>query len=199
MINRLILTALFFLLIQSSFSQKFMHGVGTGVFINFSPFIETDAPTVLTYAPRINFFENDNLSLSAGVPLSAGFGSGGYTDYSSSSDFDVESYFTYVINIPAMVNLNVGAGSSKRTEKRFGFFIGGGLAYQYGRYALNDYDAVTGEHIKVNESSVGPAGNLGLRFAVGKRQKNIEARLSYMRSLKEDHISAMGVVALFNF
>lgn len=199
MLNRLKLSILFCLLVQTSFSQKFMHGAGTGVFINFSSGIEPAIPTVLSYAPRINCFENGDLSVSAGIPFSIGFAISDYADFNSSPGLDMESIFTYVINIPAMVNLNIGAGASKQTTKRFGVFIGGGFAYQYGRYVLDGYDAYTGGHTTVNESSLGPAGNLGLRFAVGRHQKNIETRLSYMRSLKEDRTSAIGIVALFNF
>jgi hypothetical protein len=199
MINRFILSTLFCLLLHASYSQKFMHGAGTGVFINLSPFTQPAIPTVLIYSPRINFFETNALSVSAGIPFSVGFGTTYYTNYYSANGLDVENTTTYVINIPAMINLNIGAGSSKQTEKRFGFFIGGGVSYQYGRYVLDEYNGVTNEYPKVKETSVGPAGNIGLRFAVGKHQKNIEAKFSYMRSLKEDKISALGIVALFNF
>ncbi|MCC6289940.1 MAG: hypothetical protein IT249_18840 [Chitinophagaceae bacterium] len=184
---------------QASYSQKFMHGAGTGVFINLSPFIKPAIPTVLTYSPRVNFLETSTLSVSIGVPFSIGFGTTYYTNYYSLNGLSIENTTTYVINIPAMVNLNIGAGSSKQAEKRFGFFVGGGVAYQYGRYVLDEYDGVTNEYPKVKETSIGPAGTIGLRFAVGKHQKNIEAKFSYMRSLKEDKISALGIVALFNF
>lgn len=181
------------------FSQSFMHGAGVGVFINLGPFIKPAIPTVLTYSPRINFVETNSLSVSAGIPFSIGFGTTYYTNYYSSNELEVENTTTYVINIPAMINLNVGAGSSRQAEKRFGFFVGGGFAYQYGSYVLDEYNAVREEYEKVKETSVGPAGNIGLRFAVGKHRKNIEAKFSYMRSLKEDKTSALGIVALFNF
>lgn len=98
-----------------------------------------------------------------------------------------------------MINLNIGAGSTRHNEKRFGFFLGGGYAYQYGKYVLDEYNGVTEEYPKVKETSWGPAGNIGVRFSVGKHQKNIEAKLSYMRSLKQDKTSALGITALFNF
>lgn len=173
MTNRLLLSIVFCLLMHASFSQKFMHGAGTGVFINLSPFIQPAIPTVLTYSPRINFVETNALSVSAGIPFSIGFGTTYYTDYYSSNGLDVENTTTYVINIPAMVNLNIGAGSSKQTEKRMGVFVGGGFAYQYGRYVLDEYNGVTNEYPKVKETSIGPAGNIGLRFAVGRHQKTL--------------------------
>ena len=196
---RCFLSIVLCLLMHVSFSQKFMHGAGTGVFVNLSPLIKPSIPTILTYSPRINFIETSALSVSAGIPFSVGFGTTYYTNYNTSNGMEVENSATYIINIPAMVNLNVGAGSSKLSEKRVGFFIGGGVAYQYGQYVLDEYNGVTNVYPKVKQTSLGPAGNIGIRFAVGKHQKNIEAKFSYMRSLREDKVSALGIMALFNF
>ena len=101
-------------------------------------------------------------------------------------------------NLPLMVNVNLGAGSSKDCEDRFGFFIGGGFDYHFGTQTV--YDDYYEESSSKSGSTYGPAGNIGFRFAVGSHQKNIEARLSYMKGLKENYKADIyGLAALFNF
>lgn len=188
----------FIILAHTSLGQKFMHGAGTGVFINFGTGINKSMPTILTYCPRINIVDRENFSVSSGLPFSLGFGSD-YNLNSQNGVTDVSSSTTFIINVPAMFNINLGAGASKLSTKRTGFFAGAGFAYQYGSYASKFFNNATNEYEKFNSDAWGPAANIGIRFAVGKRQKNIEARVSYMGSVTEHKISAVGIAALFNF
>lgn len=200
MIKRIILFSVCFMILHESFSQQFMHGAGTGVFFNSSPFIRPSVLTVVTYSPRVNFIETKSLSVSAGIPLSVGYGwTYNLKKYYTNNYNQSKNNSAFIVDIPVIINLNMGAGSTKQNEKRFGFFIGGGLAYQYGTYFLAQYDPYTGWYSKINKISLGPAGNMGIRLAVGKHQKNIEAKFSYMRSLKKDETSVLGITALFNF
>jgi len=186
--------------LHSVFSQSFMHGAGVGIFVNTAPNTDASVSGVLTYSPRINFLETEDFSVSAGVPLSIGF-SGNYSyNYSSYYGTDESNTLRFMFNAPLIINLNVGAGSTKENERRFGFFAGGGFGYHYGSFAKKVVQA--DDYISYEDgygSSYGPAGNIGLRFAVGSHQKSIEARLSYMKAISESKMSAYGVTALFNF
>ncbi|MFT3702604.1 MAG: hypothetical protein QM802_09550 [Agriterribacter sp.] len=188
--------------LHTVFSQSFMHGVGVGVCITDIPNAGVNPGIAFTYAPRVNFVETEALSVSVGVPVSIGF-----TGSKSPGTFNVvgssDTYTShFMLNAPAIINLNIGAGSTKRNNKRFGFFVGGGFGYHYGGYSQKDDDPddfLFTTYTNKYSSSYGPAGNIGLRFAVGSHQKTIEARLSYMKAISESKMSAYGVTALFNF
>ncbi|OJY98008.1 MAG: hypothetical protein BGP13_10120 [Sphingobacteriales bacterium 40-81] len=197
--KKIFLLALFFISFTFGFSQSFMHGAGAGVFVAKASNADANAAFVLTYSPRVNFVETEALSVSIGIPFSVGF-SGSYNyDYNSYYGGSETNTLNFMFNAPAIINLNVGAGSTKENEKRFGFFVGGGFGYHYGTYAQKYID---GDYISYEEKyggSYGPAGNIGLRFAVGSHQKNIEARLSYMKAISESKTAVYGIAALFNF
>lgn len=183
----------------SGFSQSFMHGVGLSVFVSKVKTSEIAAFGGVTYSPRINFLENESLSVSAGVPLSIGL-SGNYS-YNSMNDYTSESNtLRFMFNAPLIVNLNMGAGSTKENESRFGFFVGGGFGYHYGDFNVIREDEY-GYLYDAEEtlSTYGPAANIGFRIAVGSHKKNIETRLSYMRGINDNKASIYGMAALFNF
>ena len=183
----------------SGFSQSFMHGVGLSIFVSKVPTSDIAAYGGVTYSPRINFLETESLSVSAGVPLSVGM-SGSYS-YTSAYGYDDESNtLRFMFNAPLIINLNVGAGSTKENESRFGFFVGGGFGYHYGDFNVTKTDDY-GNMYDADESmsTYGPAANLGFRIAVGSHQKNIETRLSYMKGINERKPSIYGMAALFNF
>lgn len=193
-------TVIFFTIaMYTGYSQSFMHGAGVGVFVADAPLTDVAVGGMLTYSPRFNFMENESLSLSLGVPMSIGF-SGSYSvSYSSYYGSSEENTLRFMFNAPLILNLNVGAGSTKENEQRFGFFVGGGFGYHYGSYAK---EVKVDDYVDYEEgygNSYGPAGNIGARFAVGSHQKTIEARLSYMKAVSESKISLFGVAALFNF
>jgi len=196
--KHILLSFLLIILAGTTSAQKFMHGVGTGVFINSGTGIHNSVPTILTYSPRINMVDRENFSVSVGLPFSVGFGSD-YNLYSQNGSTEINSATTFAINVPLICNVNLGAGASKSSTKRTGFFAGAGFAYQYGSYVSRLYNNTTSEYVKFNADAWGPAANIGIRFAVGRKQKNIEARVSYMGSVTEHKISAIGIAALFNF
>lgn len=185
--------------ITSGFSQTFMHGVGVSVFVTKVKETQIGAFGGVTYSPRINFLETESLALSAGVPLSIGM-SGAYS-YNSMNGYGYESNtLRFMFNAPMIINLNVGAGSTKENESRFGFFVGGGFGYHYGDFNVIETDEYgnwqEGDEVM---SVYGPAANAGFRIAVGSHQKNIEARFSYMKGMNESKPSIFGMAALFNF
>jgi hypothetical protein len=185
--------------ISTTFSQTFMHGVGVSIFVTKVTTAQISAFGGVTYSPRINFLETESLALSAGVPLSLGT-SGSYS-YNSMNGYASESNtLRFMVNAPLIINLNVGAGSTKENESRFGFFVGGGFGYHYGDFNVVKTDEYGyAEEGNASITTYGPAANAGIRIAVGSNQKNIEARLSYMKGMKEEKPSIYGMAALFNF
>ncbi|PSL49906.1 hypothetical protein CLV51_1011246 [Chitinophaga niastensis] len=183
-----------------SFSQSFMHGAGVVIFVDKAA--NTDANIIggLTYSPRFNFMEQENLSLSIGVPLSVGL-SGSYNSRSDNGYYSEQNTLKFMFDAPLILNLNFGCGSSKANESRFGFFVGGGFGYHYGTMneTLKDgsgYDYT----IATTGSTSGPVGNLGVRIGVGKNaRRNIEIKTSYMKGMNNNKPSIFSLGTLFNF
>ena len=190
--KKLFFLAIIFFISSSSYSQKFMHGVGTGFFVEKIKDVDPTVSVFFMYSPRVNLSESESMSLSLGIPLSIGFGA----DYGQGYGGNYSS-FDFMINTPLIVNVNFGAGSSKQNNERVGLFIGGGFAHQFNVHSF--YNESYG-NTSSTSSTYGPTGNLGFRFAVGSHKKNIETRFSYMRGLAGDYMSDIyGIGALFNF
>lgn len=197
--KKFILFALLVSGFQMGFSQRFMHGAGLGVFVSSAPNHQTTVPSVITYSPRVNIMQNEKNSISIGMPLSLGFTGSYHINASSSSGTNVSKQSSYLVNVPVMINFNHGVGSSKTNAKKSGIFLGVGFGANFGSFVSNNFDYNTGRFAKQDESGFGPAGNLGLRFKVGRNTKNIEARVSYMKTIIGSETSALGFAALFNF
>lgn len=197
--NKLYLLLIAFFSTTFSFAQTFMHGVGVSIFV--TKIEATDIATFggFTYSPRVNFLETESLALSVGIPLSIAT-SGSYSYNSRNGYYSENNSLRFMFNAPLIINLNVGAGSTKETESRFGFFVGGGFGYHYGDFNVieTDEDGYSNE-TEAAFATYGPAANAGIRIAVGSHQKNIEARLSYMKGINQSKPSIFGMAALFNF
>lgn len=189
-----------------SYSQTFMHGAGFGSFGVIADNKSTgdqDANVYVTfsYSPRFSFVEGESMSLSVGVPITAGF-SGSYS-YSSSSYYGTEesNTLTYMVSVPVMIDFNFGAGAHKEVEERFGFFIGGGFGLFHGTVATEYYDPNYYDFYTQTDqvTTTGPVGNIGFRIAVGRNQKNIETKITYMKGItnRKPHVFGLGVA--FNF
>lgn len=191
-----------FLIVKTSFCQSFMHGVGiTAIGTNQG---RTSKNSVemgggFAYSPRMNFYQNENLSVSVGIPLSLGISA------STSSTTDQYGDYTSAVgiwfNLPVIVNLNMERGSTKSNRKKFGYFVGAGFAYHHGDFVTDGiYDPVTDTYTETYSSNAfGPAGNAGVRLGVGKKHKNIEIKLSFMKALNETKPNIFGLAGLFNF
>ncbi|MBS1575397.1 MAG: hypothetical protein JST09_08860 [Bacteroidetes bacterium] len=198
--KKIILSVLFILSLSFSFSQSFMHGAGVGIFVLNSPGSTTTGAFALGYSPRFNFVETDALSISVGVPINAGISGSYYAEYNSYYGGYENNTLKAFINVPAMLNLNVGAGSTHENESRFGFFAGGGYGLHYGDMGKTVVDSYGYEtYVKNYAASFGPAGNAGVRIAVGSHQKNIEIRLSYMKISGDTKLDVYGANVYFNF
>ncbi|HEV3222288.1 MAG TPA: hypothetical protein VGZ90_05385 [Puia sp.] len=185
--KKLFFSVFAFCLSSFAFSQTFMHGVGVNTFIQSASGYSTQVVGGLTYSPRINFMETDNTSLSVGIPMSIGVSASASTYGSNSA--------ALMFDAPLVLNFNYGAGSSKETESRFGFFGGAGFGYHTSEDSYSDgYNNYTDKM-----SGFGPVGNAGIRIGVGSGSHNIEIRLSYMKTLDTSKSSIFGIGGLFNF
>lgn len=186
--------------LRPAMAQHFSHGAGVGIFVEDAKRTDAKGSFTFTYSPRFSFAEAGNTSLSIGIPLNVGF-SGSYNGVYTSDGYYEENDLGYMINVPLMLNFNIGAGSAKGCKDRMGFFVGAGYAYHVGtvdEYVLdaNGYSYTTSE----TESSTGLAANIGLRIGVGHRKKhNIEIRTSYMRGMTSYKPHVFGANCLFNF
>jgi len=183
--------------VKSSVAQHFTHGLGVGIFVEDAKRTNAKGSFTFTYSPRLSFAETENTSLSIGIPLNIGFSgtySGGYT----SDGYYEENDLGYMINVPLMLNFNIGAGSAKGCQDRMGFFVGAGYAYHIGTVEDNLIGNVY-PHTET-ESATGLAANIGLRIGVGHKKKhNIEIRSSYMRGMSSYKPHVFGANCLFNF
>jgi hypothetical protein len=182
---------------NAAFSQSFMHGAGLSIFVATASGGSSAVNEGLTYSPRFNFIEQENLSVSVGIPFSIGVSGSYNSNYSSNYGSSTSNTLSLMIDAPVMVNLNMGCGSSKENESRFGYFVGAGFGYHYGTYNLSQ--AVNEDDVTTKFSAYGPAGDAGVRFGVGKGSHNIEVRLQYMKGLNDAKANIFGVGSLFNF
>ena len=181
----------------AGFSQSFMHGIGLNVVVANASGGQTSVNGGISYSPRFNFIEQDNMSVSVGIPFTVGV-SGSYSaDYNSQYGSSSSNTLSVMLNAPVIINLNMGAGSSKTTESRFGYFVGGGFGYHYGTYNVSDI--IDGTDVSTKFSTMGPVGNAGIRFAVGHGTHNVEVRFQYMKGLNDVKPNIFSAGAAFNF
>jgi len=181
----------------AAFSQSFMHGAGLNVFVATAPGGKASVNGGVSYSPRFNFIEQEDMSVSVGIPFTVGV-SGSYSaNYNSQYGSSSSNTLSVMLNAPLMVNLNMGAGSTKETESRFGYFVGAGFGYHYGTYNISDI--LDYEETSSKFSTVGPVGNAGVRFGVGRGSHNIEVRLQYMKGINDVKPNIYSVGAAFNF
>lgn len=181
----------------TGFSQSFMHGAGLNIFVANASGGQTAVNGGITYSPRFNFIEQDGMSVSVGIPLTVGV-SGSYSaNYNSQYGSSSSNTLSVMLNAPMIINLNMGAGATKETEERFGYFVGAGFGYHYGTYNVSDI--INGDAVGTKFSTVGPVGNAGVRFAVGRGSHNVEVRLQYMKGINDVKPNIFSAGAAFNF
>jgi len=178
-------------------SQHFRHGVGLNILVATADGGKSSVDGGFTYSPRINFFEQDDMSVSVGIPLTVGVSGSYSSSYNSYSGSQTTNTLSFLFNAPLMIDLNMGAGSVEESESRFGGFVGGGFGYHYGTFNLSD--VMNGESIPTRINCFGPAANAGVRFAVGRGVHNVEVRLQYMKGINDAKPNIFSAGASFNF
>ncbi len=200
--KQLLASIIFILSFSTGFCQSFMHGVGLTVIASTKGrggSGDLGFGEGFTYSPRINIIENDKFSVSAGIPLSIGLSISTSTTYDIYGSYDNTS-IGLIVNAPLICNLNMGRGSTKTNRQKFGYFVGAGFGYHHGDFVSDIYDPVTQTYTdSYSVNAFGPAANAGVRLGVGKKHKNIEIKLSYMKALNETKPNFFGLAGLFNF
>ncbi len=185
------------MLAGKGFSQTFMHGAGINIFVANASGGQTSVDGGLSYSPRINFIEQEDMSVSVGIPFTVGLSGSYSSNYNSSYGSSTSNTLSVMFNAPLIFNLNMGAGATKESESRFGYFVGAGYGYHYGNYNLSDVLNYSETSTKI--STTGPVANAGVRFGVGSGTHNIEVRFQYMKGLNEYKPNIFSAGAAFNF
>ncbi len=186
--------------VSGAFCQSFMHGAGLNIIVATAPGGKAAVNEGLSYSPRFNFIEQEDMSVSVGVPFTLGASFSYNASYNSYSGSNSSSSFSFMANVPLIINLNMGAGSTKEAESRFGYFVGGGFGYHYGNFNISDALDMSGEgYVEHKTSTIGPVGNAGIRFAVGSGSHNVEVRFQYMKGINDVKPNIFGAGAAFNF
>ena len=193
----LFVTLLALLAASASFAQSFMHGAGLNIFVATAPGGKASVNGGVTYSPRFNFIEQGDMSVSVGIPFTVGFSGSYSSSYNSQYGSSSSNTLSVMFNAPLLVNLNMGAGASKESESRFGYFVGAGFGYHYGTYNISDI--LNYEETSTKFSTMGPVGNAGVRFGVGSGSHSIEVRLQYMKGLNDVKPNIYSAGAAFNF
>lgn len=132
-----------FIVTPSQAQTSFNHAFEAGIYLNSQAYAFS-----LFYAPRYNFTElSDFASLSIGTHVGIGF------DFIGSDN--VKSLFN--IQVPAVIELNIGNCATPDHNDPLGFFIGGGVSYNYSNLKY--------EFTSETQNSFGPYANIGIRFS----------------------------------
>jgi hypothetical protein len=127
----------------------------------------------LGFEPRFNLKEFDeNSSLSLSVPISFGIGS----SYSAAGDNlivrGIEGFGS--IQIPLLLKLNLGNGSTYRTQNDFGF--NAGLGFEYNKVGLIK---VSSEPNSFNRGFILPSVSAGITFLRGDSPMEVNFKYSF--------------------
>lgn len=140
------------------------------------------------YFPRINAFESKHFSFSAGVPVTAGL---------LATNDGGSSRIGFGVDVPLMLDLSVGAGSSDKSEAIVGGFIGAGFGFTHANqkytYSAPGWTGVE----RYKGTSYGPVVHTGFRYAHYKWDFTI--RLFYKRGLEEQKFRTFGIAGSTSF
>lgn len=142
--KKLIFSLLVFLFTHTIQAQtSFNHAFEAGIFVHQDAFA-----TGVCYAPRLNFVEmGEWASISLGTHAGIGF------DVLQANN--VKSCIN--IQFPAVVEFNIGNCATPTNEDPIGFFIGGGIGYNYTNVQFDTHSKTA--------NSIGPYASIGLRFS----------------------------------
>ncbi len=176
-----------FVLFATVRAQKMFHSIGpnlsvTNIGYDYYPYV------TFSYTPRLNFYEKKNYSVSVGMPVNAGL----LLFSSPGSESDWFYWEGYLVSVPAVINVNWGAGATRESSQKTGFFAGAGLGYLYRSFDNGDYSAVNG---------LAATANTGLRISAGRRRsprkKHVEFRFSFTQPMQKMREHVIGFHVLF--
>ncbi len=178
----------------ASYSQTLMHGLGATISVlsghvgeeSSSKFMLSQ--TNICYFPRLNFVENDNSSISVGLPLGIGIGV-----VSSNGGSDAGVLFAY--DLPVVLDYNIGAKSTLDNEQTFGGYFGVGFGYYKVNISKSQYSDFNG-------ASYGPIFRGGVRIAPASENwqgHGLTIGAFYKKGIEKDKLSTIGFNILCDF
>lgn len=131
----------------------------------------------LSYFPRFNFIENDNSSISIGLPIGAGV--------NLVKDLYSGSGISWGFDLPVVLDYNMGLKSTQENESSFGGYLGVGFGYMYTSYSISgDVDKVI---------SYGPIFRGGIRLSTGEGRWNNTVGLYFKPGLESQKFKTFGL------
>ena len=182
------------LIATTSNAQSLMQGFGSTISVlfgkierPFSSYTLTLQQTNFTYFPRYNFVENDNSSVSIGLPVSVGLGiaSNRFAD-------DAGLYFSY--DLPAVVDYNFGCKSTMDNEETFGGYFGAGFGY-------NKISISKSQESDFNGASYGPLLRGGVRISSTSESwagRALTIGLFYKKGMEKDKLTTIGFNVMYD-
>ena len=165
-------------------AQKFNHSVGAGFTLMVHEIASTnsyDGSIVknifrggVEYFPRYNFVEGEKSSFSVGAPVSFGVGL-------VNTSFD--RGFMLAGDASLGLYFNQGHMATKKSNSKFGFFLGGGFSGGFANIFL--------ESVSPKLKSYGPMVHAGFRFPF--TDDNAQIGLFYRHGLEADKFRTFGL------
>lgn len=181
-------------LIQNSYAQ-FYHQLGAGIFIGIgqAPMGSGNStPSFAVYGafyfPRINALERKSFSLSAGMPLTAGI----LADNDGGG-----SRIGIGVDLPLMIDLSIGAGSSDKSESIVGGFFGAGFGLTHADQKYTYTTPGWGGVERYKGTSYGPVVHTGFRYAHYKYDLTI--RFFYKKGMEKQKFQTFGISGSTSF
>ena len=128
------------------------------------------------FFPRYNFIApKEYLSVSAGAPMNVGLdvfvSSGG-------------SIIQYMIDLPLVLDFNIGSRATRFDDTPFGAFLGGGLAYNFSHLTFGTAN--------LNLHTFGPMVHGGFRWRMNGRETGV--RISYLSGFGKRSEEVNGII-----
>lgn len=170
-LSKAIFTCYFFLIsltLLKAQETSFSYGSGIAYFGS-----KYSASFGYCFTPRFNFYQFKNIaSLSIGTHAAIG-------KTFSYNDKEVW-YAPILIDIPVLLEFNLGNSATNYAKSIFGAFVGIGFGYNNTSYNSDASKLLNGASLEASNSNIGMVFNLGLR--VFMRNSPITFRYSYMKN-----------------
>jgi hypothetical protein len=169
----------------TSLAQRFGHGIGVATFTYHDNVYDKEKGIAITYSPVFFFAEGRKTSFSAGMPVMLGVSNGifGYKGYLADGTYR-ESTHNFMLNLPVIINFNIGAGAVKDAGY-YGFFIGTGPGFNMSPVTYSRYKGEDIQNGTDHRAGIGLNFNIGMRIlpqAPKNYRQNFECKLSIFSS-----------------
>lgn len=178
---------------NSIFSQTFMQSVGGSASLmsaTLTIYGTTGSFSILndyvTYFPKVNIKETKKSSFSLGLPTSAGI-----SIPSNEAGPSRGSGIYWSLDLPLVVDYNMGCNASKKNKDKFGGYFGAGFGFTYSSWTDDGNPSNKG-------NSYGPLIRTGVRLRFLSKAKNnsLTIGLSYKIGMETEKYKTIGLNVL---